>query len=174
MPNHHADTKRVYAKPFFDWCMQNGERGKTLLREFRDPEKLPTEVAFRSHHRAKWKCLKCKHAWRAKMHNRTCSVKPSGCPKCANQMPLCRTNNFVTWCNANGDRGKKLLKEYVDPDREPTQVTRGSTYKALWNCETCEHEWRAPMNNRTRSVKPSGCPQCNPPGGPKKKRQRDD
>ena len=160
-------------KPFFDWCMENGERGKTLLREFKDPEKLPTELAFGTHHKAKWKCLSCKHAWRATVNNRTKSFKPSGCPKCANHTPLRKTYNFVTWCNANGDRGKKLLKEYVDPDTEPTQVTRGSKYKALWKCETCEHEWRTLVNARTRSGRPNGCPQCYLRGR-KKKRQRDD
>ncbi|EEH52722.1 uncharacterized protein MICPUCDRAFT_52544 [Micromonas pusilla CCMP1545] len=157
--------------------MENGERGKTLLREFRDPEKLPTELTFRTNYRAKWKCLKCKQAWRARMDNRTRSVRPSGCPKCANKTPrkpMSNSNNFLTWCNANGDRGKKLLREYVDPDREPTQVTKASRYKALWKCETCEHEWRAWMYSRTTtSVRPSDCPQCNLRGR-KKKRQRDD
>jgi len=176
----HASTTTTMprvGKPFFDWCMENGERGKTLLREFRDPEKLPTELTFRTNYRAKWKCLKCKQAWRARMDNRTRSVRPSGCPKCANKTPrkpMSKTNNFLTWCNANGDRGKKLLREYVDPDREPTQVTKASRYKALWKCETCEHEWRAWMYSRTTtSVRPSDCPQCNLRGR-KKKRQRDD
>ena len=159
-------------KPFFYWCMENGERGNTLLREFKDPEKLPTEVAYGSHHKAKWKCLKCKHVWRARMDSRTMRDKPRACPKCANQMPLSKTNNFVTWYIANGNRGKKLLKEYVDPDKEPTQVMKASNYKALWKCETCEHEWRARMDGRTRSVRSKGCPQCYLRGR-KKKRQRD-
>jgi hypothetical protein len=73
-------------------------------------------------------------------------------------MPLSKTNNFQAWCDANGERGKTLLEEYIDPDRGPTRVTNGSTYKALWKCATCEHEWRTTLNCRTLSGRPTGCP----------------
>ena len=46
-------------------------------------------------------------------------------------------NNFLTWCEENFKRG--LLKEYVDPDKGPTEVMRGSGYKALWKCAECDH-----------------------------------
>ena len=55
------------------------------------------------------------------------------------------------WCDANGERGKKLLEEYVDPDRGADGRDASVGYKALWKCATCEHEWRATMNHRTRS-----------------------
>ena len=72
-----------------------------------------------------------------------------------------QTNNFLVWCEKNGERGKKLLEEYVDPDRKPTEVMRASHYKALWKCAACGHEWRAVMHSRTKSDKPRGCPACN-------------
>ena len=56
-------------------------------------------------------------------------------------------NNFLTWCEENFERG--LLKEYVDPDRGPTEVTRGSHYRALGKCAACGYEWRAMVNYRT-------------------------
>ena len=171
MVKKRGANQHTGGKPFLEWCAENGKRGERLANEFR--EELPTELTKGSRYKAKWKCLSCKHAWRATVNNRTKSFKPTGCPSCAKQTPATKTNNFLTWCNANGDRGKKLLKEFVDPDKEPTQVTKASNYKALWKCETCEHEWRARMDGRTRSVRPSGCPQCNP-GGRKKKRQRED
>ena len=96
------------------------------------------------------------------MKGRTKSHRPSGCPKCANRMPASRTNNFLVWCEENGERGKKLSREYVDKDKPPTAVTKGSGYKALWKCGTCSCEWRARMNHRTKSVKPTGCRECNP------------
>jgi len=145
-------------KPFLEWCAENGKRGERLANEFR--EELPTELTKGSDYKAKWKCLKCKHVWRARVHSRTRSVKPAGCPKCANQMPPSKTNNFLAWCEKNGERGKKLSREYVDKDKPPTAVTHASHYKALWKCGRCSHEWRARVSNRTRSVTPNGCPAC--------------
>ena len=68
-------------KPFIEWCAENGKRGERLANEFR--EELPTELTKGSNYKAKWKCLKCKHVWRAQVNNRTRSDKPAGCPKCA-------------------------------------------------------------------------------------------
>jgi Zn finger protein HypA/HybF involved in hydrogenase expression len=146
-------------KPFIEWCAENGERGERLANEFR--EELPTELTKGSHYKAKWKCLKCKHVWRAMVHSRTTSV--SGCPKCANRMPLSKTKNFLAWCEKNGELGKKLSREYVDKDKPPTAVTYASKYRAKWKCGTCSHEWRARMDHRTKSDKPSGCPECKTP-----------
>ena len=145
-------------KPFIDWCAENGKRGERLANEFR--EELPTELTYASNKKAKWKCsnVECKHEWRASVGNRTRSAEPTGCPKCANRIPLSKTNNFQAWCDANGERGKTLLEEYIDPDRGPTRVTNGSTYNALWKCATCEHEWRTTLNCRTLSGRPTGCP----------------
>ena len=150
--------KKGPGKPFLEYCAENGKRGERLANEFR--EELPTELTKGSHYKAKWKCLKCKHVWRAKMFNRTRSDKPKGCPKCANRMSLSKTHNFLAWCEKNGERGKKLLKEYVNPDKPLTAVTHGSHYKALWKCAECDHEWRATMNQRTTSRNPNLCPAC--------------
>ena len=148
-------------KPFIDWCAENGKRGERLANEFR--EELPTELTKGSAYKAKWKCLKCKHVWRAAVNDRTRSVKPAGCPKCANRIPLSKTHNFLAWCEKNGELGKKLSREYVDKDKPPTAVTYASKYKAKWKCGTCSHEWRARMDHRTKSDKPSGCPECKTP-----------
>jgi len=147
-------------KPFLEWCAENGERGERLANEFR--EELPTELTKASKYKAKWKCLKCKHVWRAKMKDRTRSDKPNGCPKCANRLPASKTNNFLAWCEKNGERGKKLSREYVDKDKPPTAVKKGSKYKAKWKCSNveCKHVWRAKMKDRTRSDKPNGCSKC--------------
>ena len=53
-------------KPFIEWCAENGKRGERLANEFR--EELPTELTKGSNYKAKWKCLKCKHVWRAKVN----------------------------------------------------------------------------------------------------------
>ena len=83
-------------KPFIEWCAENGKRGERLANEFR--EELPTELTKGSKYKAKWKCLKCKHVWRAQMCHRTRSARPCGCPKCANHGPLSKTHNFLASC----------------------------------------------------------------------------
>jgi hypothetical protein len=93
---------------------------------------------------------------------------------CAHNAPASKTNNFLAWCEKNGELGKKLSRECVDKDKPPTAVTKGATYKAKWKCGRCSYEWRAKLYHRTTSNRPSGCPECNPTG-PKqhtKKRRR--
>jgi hypothetical protein len=154
------------------WCEKNGERGKKLLREYVDKDKPPTAVTKASAYKALWKCGTCSCEWRASMCHRTTSDRPTGCPKCAHNAAPSKTNNFLAWCEKNGELGKKLSREYVDKDRPPTAVTKGSDYKALWKCGRCSHEWRTMVNQRTKSDRPTGCPGCNPKGP--KKRQRVD
>ena len=138
------------------WCGENGERGQRLLLEYRDDEKLPSEVMALSSYNALWRCAECEHEWKAGVRSRTRSDAAAECPSCSGY--AARSNNFQAWCDANGERGKTLLEEYIDPDRGPTRVTNGSTYKALWKCATCEHEWRTTLNCRTLSGRPTGCP----------------
>ena len=140
------------------WCGENGERGQRLLLEYRDDEKLPSEVMALSSYNALWRCAECEHEWKAGVCSRTRSDAAAECMRCRGCSA--RGISFRVWCDANGERGKSLLEEYVDTDRGPMDVTRASGYKALWKCATCEHEWRAKMNNRMRANNPSGCPAC--------------
>jgi rubrerythrin len=64
-------------------CKENGARGARLLKEYDDPVTKPTEVAFASNKKVRWKCSKCKHKWEAVLSNRTNSDNPTGCPSCA-------------------------------------------------------------------------------------------
>ena len=41
----------------------------------------------------------------------------------------------------------------------PSDVTRGSTKKVWWLCPQ-GHAYEAAIKNRTKSIKPSGCPYC--------------
>ncbi|MCK5020528.1 MAG: zinc-ribbon domain-containing protein, partial [Candidatus Peribacteraceae bacterium] len=44
----------------------------------------------------------------------------------------------------------------------PENVTFGSHKKVWWTClnEDCNHRWKAMTKNRTRKIKPVGCPVC--------------
>ena len=174
MVKKRESKQRTRGKAFFQWCKENGERGERLANEFKDPDMLPTEVTKGSWYKALWKCQKCKHAWKATVKNRTKSDKPTGCPKCVHRAPLSKTNNFLVWCEKNGERGKKLLKEYVDPDKKPTELTKGSRHKAMWKCQKCTHAWGAMVCNRTKSDKPTGCLKCHLRARQPEKRNRGD
>jgi DNA-directed RNA polymerase subunit RPC12/RpoP len=155
-PPHVRGRHATPDNNFLTWCEENFERG--LLKEYVDPDRGPTEVTRGSHYRALWKCAACGYEWRAMVNNRT--IHAQGCPACSGRVAS-STNNFLVWCEKNGELGKKLLDEYVDPDRKPTEAMRASHYKAIWKCAACGHEWRAVMHSRTKSDKPSGCPACN-------------
>jgi NAD-dependent SIR2 family protein deacetylase len=44
----------------------------------------------------------------------------------------------------------------------------GSDEIAPWKCGKCGEKWDARIANRTRTDHPTGCPECNPPGRPRK------
>ena len=78
---------------------------------------------------------------------------------------------FETWCAENGERGARLLAEYADTEKSAREVTKASNHKAPWNCRDCGHEWRARVDNRTKSGgkrnptsggkrNPTDCPAC--------------
>ena len=149
-------------KSFVEWCNENGQRGARLLLECR--EKDPSKLTKASHDKALWKCAeeKCRHKCRATVNSRTTRVRFTGCPKCENQMQHSKTKNFLAWCNANGELGKRPLEEFCDTEKKPEELTKSSDYKALWKClhKRCKHEWSATVASRTRSVRPAGCPGC--------------
>ena len=138
------------------WCAESGARGERLLLEYRDDEKLPSEVMALSSYKALWRCATCEHEWKAGVGSRTRSDAAAECMRCHGCSG--RGISFQVWCDANGERGKTLLEEFVDPDRMPTDVMKGSQYKALWKCAECDHEWRALMHSRTKANNPNGCP----------------
>lgn len=82
--------------------------------------------------------------------------KGTGCPKCAGRHGI-----FLL------DNSPHLAKEWMTEknDRKIEEITAGSGYKAWWKCETCEHQWKAPVNDRSRG---RGCKLC---GNASKKKQ---
>ena len=121
---------KLYAGKVIGWDdSRPGERRRSnavpdvLLKEYVNPDRGPTEVTRGSHYRALWKCAACGYEWRAMVNNRT--IHAQGCPACSGRVAS-STNNFVAWCEKNGELGKKLLDEYVDPDRKPTEAMRAS------------------------------------------------
>jgi hypothetical protein len=108
-------------------------------------------------------CGECGHGWEAIINIRTRVNNPSGCPKCSTRgRPA--TSNLQEWCAENGRAD--LLEEWAHPDKAPQDFSRASGSKVPWTCGECAHGWQARIASRTLIAKPSGCPKCNPPGGP--------
>ena len=75
-------------------------------------------------------------------------------------VPLSQTNNFLAWCEANGELSATLIEEYADVDMVMTDVTYASDYEAKWKCRKCGYEWKAKISQRTMKDKPTGCLAC--------------
>lgn len=61
-----------------------------------------------------------------------------------------------------------VIKEWNDTNSanslDPSILTIGSNKKAQWECSKCGEKWIARISQRTKKIKPSGCPYCsNPP-----------
>ena len=109
-----------------------------------------------------WICKTCSHIWHVAPKKR---ASGRGCLKCARKkmkiaqrlptrgqsLSECRPEVAKEWHpTANKDEFGTIIK--------PTQVSRGSGYKATWVCSRCNHIWPAKVCDRT--VKNSGCPEC--------------
>ncbi len=75
-------------------------------------------------------------------------------------VPLSQTNNFLAWCEANGELSATLIEEYADVDMVMTDVTYASDYEAKWKCRKCGYEWKAKISQRTMKDNPTGCLAC--------------
>jgi DNA-directed RNA polymerase subunit RPC12/RpoP len=146
--------------PFETWCEENGERGARLLAEYADTEKGPREVAKASHHRALWSCVDCEHEWRTQVGHRTNSKRPTDCPACAGKVPTA-THNVRLTCEESEGRLEHLRGEWDHPTMRMEDFTPASHEIVPWKCRKCGEKWDARIGRRTRSDRPTGCPQCN-------------
>ncbi len=153
--------------PFETWCEENGERGARLLAEYADTEKGAREVAKGSNHRALWDCVDCGHEWRTGVSNRTRSKRPSDCPACAGSVAT-ETHNLKLTCEESEGRLEHLLGQWDHPTMRMEDFTPASNEIVPGKCGKCGEKWDARIANRTRTDHPTGCPECNPPGRPRK------
>ena len=52
------------------------------------------------------------------------------CPPPRGYPRLSPTNNLRVWCDEHGELGERILVEWDNPEKDPREVTRGSTYRA--------------------------------------------
>jgi DNA-directed RNA polymerase subunit RPC12/RpoP len=110
----------------------------------------PQGVFAKSGKKYHWTCDKGEdHQWEATADSRW---RSRGCPYCSNQ----RLSKSQSLANLFPE----LLEEwnYQENSKLPTEVSKGSNYKAHWQCkENSKHRWEAPVSNRSKG---SGCPYC--------------
>lgn len=73
-------------------------------------------------------------------------------------------NDLYTWCQNNGERGQRLLDEYMEQKnfdelgKIMSEFTSQSHTKLWWKCAECGHEWQAAPHARVGVN--SNCPAC--------------
>lgn len=113
-------------------------------------EKTPSEFLPASHAKVWW-LGECGHEWEAEIANRT--FAKSNCPYCSGNAVLVGFNDIST-------THPDLMKEWhlsLNSEKDPKDVSAGSSKKVWWQGEQCKHEWEATPKARAKG---SGCPAC--------------
>ena len=83
-------------------------------------------------------------------------------------MVATETHNLKLACEESGGRLDHLPGEWNHRTKRMEDFTPASTAIVPWKCGACGGVWKARINNRTNSEHPTGCPECNPGGRPRK------
>jgi hypothetical protein len=112
----------------------------------------PTDVTPRTHTKVWWLCGSG-HSWKSSpdgMHQSD-SIR---CPYCSNRYAS-DTNNLLIRFPDVAAQYDLIKNEQTDP----ALILPGSPTKRWWRCEK-DHSWFAAPSSRTRSERPTGCPEC--------------
>lgn len=159
-----------------DWCNINCDidnQGEHILKQWTGLDENNntidiTNITAKSGRKMFWRCSK-NHTWLAKVIHRTSSL--SGCPFCSKirkseKIRKSRikvgVNDLKTWCDNNGDYGRKLENEFVGiayngENINIQDISYGSKLSVQWKCNK-GHLWNATINSRTNSR--TVCPYC--------------
>ena len=148
----------------YEYCKFNtgvqeeNSRREKILNDWANKNSVnPTDISYGSRMKCQFKCSICGHEWKAKISHRTLNL--TNCPACSNKI-VTENNNLLSWCNKNGEYGKKILFEYSkDNEIPPDKIFYGSRSKVEFVCSICKHKWDARLRSRTVDGK-NGCPNC--------------
>ncbi len=122
-----------------------------------DPRKngplAPESIPYASNRKLWWRCPEGPdHVWAATVNHR--ATRGNGCPFCA--------SHAVSVTNALSKQAPAIARQWHptrNGDLRPRDVVVGSHRRVWWKCpKGPEHEWCAPVVNRTTSG--HGCPFC--------------
>lgn len=147
----------------YDWCLQNGERGQRILKEFNTGNNFPLtakDISYGSKYKAQFRCIVCHKINIQTISNKT-STENSKCKYCVGHT-VSEKNSLLSWCNAHGQYGAQLLQEFIAGDNSftPDQVSYASHNYANFKCFTCGKINNQIIENKTRQ-NPIGCKYCN-------------
>lgn len=113
-------------------------------------EMTPEEVTYGSSKTSiYWVCrTDSRHTWKASPNSRT--NMGTGCPICTNKKAVPGVNDLTTT-----DPGVARAWSPLNP-RQPSSVTSGSDYKAIWDCDVCGGSWEC----RVYLINSRKCPYC--------------
>jgi hypothetical protein len=108
--------------------------------------------------------------WYAAIFSRTNSEHPSGCPECnPGGVQPTETYNLKKFCEESGGRLDHLPGEWNHLSKRMEDFAPASKEKVPWKCGKCENDWKARIDDRTKSERPTGCPKCYTRGRTRKK-----
>lgn len=103
---------------------------------------LVSDVTKSSKEKLWWKCSKCSHEWQAFVSSRT-----RGIGRCFR-------------CESLGSINPELASEWhpaKNGDKTPFDFSFSSGIKVWWQCNFCQYEWEATIDNRIRGRNCSNC-----------------
>ena len=138
-----------------DMCSVHPE----LLKEwdYNKNDSNPHDFTVGSTKRVWWKCETCGFSWIAAISDR---CKGHGCPVCSKKRAsTIRIRNLCANGHSFANEHPDLLKEwdYSKNSMAPESITSGSRIKVWWICSTCQYNWEAAIQSRSRG---HGCPAC--------------
>ena len=147
----------------YDWCLQNGERGQRILKEFNTADNFPLttkDISFSSNYKVQFRCTVCHRINIQKVNNKT-GTRERGCKYCAGRENVGSGISLQQWCNTHGQYGVQLLQEFINADNDfaPDQVSYSSRQYANFKCSTCGKINTQIINNKTKK-NPRGCKYC--------------
>lgn len=151
----------------YTWCQNNGEFGQQLLSEWVGLDENSNiidihKIGSGSTMKVKWHCPKCNYEWIKRICDRT--YFKYGCKECSKNKRIKQgINDLYTWCQNNGEYGKRLLSEWMGLDEnnnsvEIHNIAKGSSKEVKWQCQRCNNIWIAPVFRRTSGI--CGCKIC--------------
>ncbi len=99
----------------------------------------------------------CKHGHSYPM-SAARKIFSKGCPFCSNKRLLIGVNDLETWCIENGRTFIIDDWDYSKNTIQPKEIMFGSNKKVYFKCHICGHEWKTPLNSRTKQH--TDCKKC--------------
>lgn len=113
-------------------------------------DNTPAEVRYGSKKIVWWKCPKG-HKYDVSIDKFSAGRR---CPFCAGK----RNDDSTNLPSSHS----YLIREwdFTKNTQDPYKISAGHDKQVWWTCETCSHEWKNYVYNRTNKKRPQGCPQC--------------